>query len=42
MYSSDLIEEVVSRNDIVDVISGYIKLKKYGSSYVGLWPFHND
>ena len=28
MYSSDLIEEVVSRNDIVDVISGYIKLKK--------------
>ena len=36
MYSSDLIEEVVSRNDIVDVISGYIKLKKNGSSYVGL------
>ena len=29
MYSSDLIEEVVSRNDIVDVISGYIKLKKW-------------
>ena len=39
MYSSDLIEEVVSRNDIVDVISGYIKLKKNGSSYVGLCPF---
>ena len=42
MYSSDLIEEVVSRNDIVDVISGYIKLKKNGSSYVGLCPFHNE
>ena len=42
MYSSDLIGEVVSRNDIVDVISGYIKLKKNGSSYVGLCPFHNE
>jgi DNA primase len=42
MYSSEVIEEVVSRNDIVDVISGYIKLKKNGSSYVGLCPFHNE
>lgn len=42
MYSSDIIEEVVSRNDIVDVISGYVKLKKNGSSYVGLCPFHNE
>lgn len=42
MYSSEVIEEVISRNDIVDVISGYIKLKKNGSSYVGLCPFHNE
>lgn len=42
VYSSEVIEEVVSRNDIVDVISGYIKLKKSGSSYVGLCPFHNE
>ena len=42
MYSSEVIEEVVSRNDIVDVISGYIKLKKSGSSHVGLCPFHNE
>lgn len=42
MYSSEVIEEVVSRNEIVDVISGYIKLKKNGSSYVGLCPFHNE
>ena len=42
MYSSEVIEEVVSRNDIVDVISNYIKLKKNGSSYVGLCPFHNE
>ncbi|MDO5402393.1 MAG: DNA primase [Eubacteriales bacterium] len=42
MYSSEVIDEVISRNDIVDVISGYIKLKKSGSSYVGLCPFHNE
>lgn len=42
MYSREVIDEVISRNDIVDVISGYIKLKKNGSSYVGLCPFHNE
>lgn len=42
MYSSEVIDEVISRNDIVDVISGYVKLKKSGSSYVGLCPFHNE
>lgn len=42
MYSSEVIEEVISRNDIVDVISGYVKLKRSGSSYVGLCPFHNE
>lgn len=42
MYTSEVIEEVVSRSDIVDIISGYIKLKKNGSSYVGLCPFHNE
>ena len=41
-YSDDLIEEVRSRNDIVDVISGYVSLKKKGSSYFGLCPFHNE
>lgn len=42
MYSRQIIDEVISRNDIVDVISGYIKLKKNGSSYVGLCPFHTE
>ena len=42
MYASEVIDEVVSRSDIVDIISGYIKLKKNGSSYVGLCPFHNE
>lgn len=41
-YSDDLIEEVRSRNDIVDVISGYVNLKKKGSTYFGLCPFHNE
>ena len=41
-YSEDLIEEVRSRNDIVDVISGYVRLQKKGSSYFGLCPFHNE
>ena len=40
-YSEELIEEVRSRNDIVDVISGYVRLQKKGSSYFGLCPFHN-
>lgn len=41
-YPEELIEEVRSRNDIVDVISGYVKLKKSGSNYFGLCPFHNE
>ena len=41
-YSDDMIEEVRTRNDIVDVISGYVKLQRKGSSYFGLCPFHNE
>ncbi len=41
-YSDELIEEVRARNDIVDVISGYVRLQKKGSSYFGLCPFHNE
>lgn len=41
-YSDELIEEVRTRNDIVDVISGYVRLQRKGSSYFGLCPFHNE
>ena len=41
-YSDDVIEEVRSRNDVVDLIGSYIKLTKKGSSYFGLCPFHNE
>ncbi len=41
-YPDEVIEEVRSRNDIVDVISGYVKLQRKGSSYFGLCPFHNE
>ena len=41
-YSEELIEEIRSRNDIVDVISGYVKLKRKGNSWFGLCPFHNE
>ena len=41
-YSDDVIEEVRSRNDIVDVISSYVKLKRQGANYFGLCPFHSE
>lgn len=41
-YSDDLIEEVRSRNDIVDVVGQYVRLQKKGNTYFGLCPFHNE
>ncbi|MBE5843860.1 MAG: DNA primase [Butyrivibrio sp.] len=41
-YSDEIIEEVRSRNDIVDVIGQYVSLKRTGANYVGLCPFHNE
>ena len=41
-YSEDIIEEVRMKNDIVDVISSYVRLQKKGNSYFGLCPFHNE
>ena len=41
-YGEELIEEVRERSDIVDVISSYVSLKKKGTAYFGLCPFHNE
>jgi len=41
-FSQDFIEEVLDRNDIVDVISSYVSLKKKGANYWGLCPFHGE
>lgn len=41
-YPDEIIEEVRNQNDIVDVISEYVKLQKKGANYFGLCPFHNE
>lgn len=41
-YPDEIIEEVRTKNDIVDVIGSYVKIQKKGSSYFGLCPFHNE
>ena len=41
-YSEEIIEEVRQSNDIIDVISQYIHLKRSGRNYFGLCPFHNE
>ena len=41
-YPDELVEEVRARNDIVDIIGSYVRLKKSGSSYFGLCPFHGE
>jgi DNA primase len=41
-YPEELVERVIESNNIVDVISGYVKLQKKGASYFGLCPFHSE
>lgn len=41
-YPEEIVEEVRSKNDIVDVVSGYVRLTKKGSTHFGLCPFHNE
>lgn len=41
-YPEDIVEQVRLANDIVDVIGSFVTLKKRGSNYVGLCPFHNE
>ncbi len=41
-YPDEVIEEVRRKNDIVDIVSQYVPLKKKGASYFGLCPFHSE
>ena len=41
-YSDEIIEEVRQANDIVDIVSQYVRLKRSGRNYAGLCPFHNE
>ena len=41
-YSEQVIEDVKAANDIVDVVSAYVTLKRKGSAYFGLCPFHKE
>ena len=41
-YSDEIVEEVRTRNDIVDVIGSYVNLKHKGNSYTACCPFHSE
>ena len=42
MISPNTIQQILGRIDIIDVIGGFVKLKKRGTNYLGLCPFHNE
>ena len=42
LISKELIEEIRSRNDIVDLIGSYVNLKRAGSNFNGLCPYHGE
>lgn len=42
MISQTTIQQILGRLDIIDVVGGFVKLKKRGSNYLGLCPFHNE
>lgn len=41
-YSDELLDEIRSKNDIIDIVSQYVVLKRTGRNYMGLCPFHKE
>ena len=41
-FDRQFLDELIARNDIVDVVSNYVSLTKKGANYFGLCPFHNE
>lgn len=41
-YSDELLDEIKSKNDIIDIVSQYVVLKRSGRNYIGLCPFHKE
>ncbi len=42
MITQQTIQQILSRIDIIDIVGGFVKLKKRGTNYLGLCPFHNE
>ena len=42
MISQNTIQQILSRIDIIDIVGSFVKLKKRGTNYLGLCPFHNE
>src|SRR5881394_3093440 len=42
MISQNTIQQIISRIDIIEIVGGFVRLKKRGANYLGLCPFHNE
>ncbi len=42
MIPQETIQQIVSRIDIIEIVNSFVKLKKRGTNYIGLCPFHNE
>ncbi len=42
LISPNTIQQILSRIDIIEIVGGFVKLKKRGTNYLGLCPFHNE
>src|SRR3954447_12138542 len=42
MIAQQTIQQILSRIDIIEIVGGFVRLKKRGTNYLGLCPFHNE